>query len=76
MLSVDHVFCERLYLCEFNRRFMHSREVVLNHLIELHYVTELLIECGTSGIPRKFKAERKISCPCAPKMPSVTGQKK
>ena len=30
------------------------------HLIELHYLAELHIGCGTSGIPRKFKAERKI----------------
>ena len=28
MLSVDHAFCERLYLCDFNRESLQSREVV------------------------------------------------
>ena len=28
MLSVDHAFCKRLYLCAFNRGSMQSREVV------------------------------------------------
>ena len=28
MLSVDHVFCERSYLCDFNRESLQSREVV------------------------------------------------
>ena len=28
MLNVDHAFCERLYLCDFNRESMQSREVV------------------------------------------------
>ena len=29
MLSVVHAFCERIYLCDFNRESMQSREVVL-----------------------------------------------
>ena len=28
MLSVDHAFCERLYLCDFNRESLQAREVV------------------------------------------------
>ena len=28
MLSVDHTFCERLYLCDFNRESLQSWEVV------------------------------------------------
>ena len=28
MLSVDHVYCERSYLCDFNRESLQSREVV------------------------------------------------
>ena len=28
MLSVDHAFCERLYLCDFYRRSLQSMEVV------------------------------------------------
>ena len=58
MLNVDLAFCERLYLCDFNRESMQSRKVVQT-LIELHYLTKLVIGCGTSGISRKFKSERK-----------------
>ena len=28
MLSVDHVYCKRSYLCDFNRESLQSREVV------------------------------------------------
>ena len=45
---------DNMYLCDFNMEYLQSRD-----LIDLHYLTELLIGCGTSGIPRKFKAERK-----------------
>ena len=66
MLTVDHAFGERLYLCDFNRGSMLSMEVV-QHLKELHYLTELLIGRGTSGIPRKFKAERNNTMSLRPK---------
>ena len=44
-----------VYVKDFERESLQSREL----LIEIHYLTERLIGCGTSGIPRKFKAERK-----------------
>ena len=67
MLIVDLAFCERLYLCDFDRGSRQSREVVQTFL-ELHFLTELLIGCGTSGIPRKFKAEGKnLHVPAPPK---------
>ena len=58
MLSVEHAFCERLYLCDFNRESLQSMEVVQT-FNRNNYLTELLIGCRTSGIPRKFKAECK-----------------
>ena len=44
-------------------------------VIELHYLTELLIGCGTSGIPRKFKADHKNIMSPPPKMPGTTSKK-
>ena len=41
--------------------------------MEFHYLTELLIGSGTSGILRKFKAERKTII--SPQMQSATRKK-
>ena len=75
MLSVDPAFCERLYLCDFNRGSMHSMEVVQTFNRTL-LSDKVLIGCGTSKSRGNSRQNAKISCPCAPIMPSVTRKKK
>ena len=54
----DYAFCENLYLCDLNRGYMQSREVVQTfNRTPLSYRAAYRV-CDF-GIPQRFKAERK-----------------
>ena len=58
MLSADPAFCERLYLCDFDRGSIQSMEVVQTFNRTLLSDQAAYRVCNFE-IPRKFKAERK-----------------
>ena len=67
MLSVYHAFCERLYLCDFNREYMQSREVVQT-FNRTSLSDRAAYRVWDLRNPAKIQGKNaKISCPCAPK---------
>ena len=74
MLSVDHAFCERLYLCDFNREYLQSREVVQTWN-RTSLSDRAAYRVRDFGNPPKNRAERKkYHVPAPPKCqaPRVT----
>ena len=75
MLSVDRAFCERLYLCDFNKESLQSREVVQT-FNRISLSDRAAYRVRDFGNPAKIQSRtQKISCLCAPKMPSVIRKK-